>query len=339
MTQSSNVDKSVPRRHHYIAQSLLSQFSESESNKKRIWVFDKSVKNSIRHFKTSITNIACESDYHSLERKGQEKDHESIERVLSNVETHQIEWIRKIIKKGRIEKEDQANAAALFSTYRARVPQFKDHIRKYHQELVHVIGDKIIKSGEVPFPDYFSEELKQKIQSMGSRFFKIEISNRWLIGMMLKTAFSDKVIKKLGQLYFTLGIIEDDSDFLVLPDNPVSASVINAPRGIVIDIGPMSPFPEFCMPISKNACLIARWNPAPESIILTKDKVEEINRRSCIMATRFVFSPVESPRIRRIIDVGSREKVGLNLSVMPFLGGAYMIQQTIPIGSSFRIVP
>src|SRR4051812_28523778 len=97
MNESSS-KKSVPRRHHFIAQSLLREFGTTESGGKRIWVYDKSGSDGLKSFRTSVTNVACEGDFHSLEREGQEKDHESIEKFLSPIETHQIEWIKKIVR-------------------------------------------------------------------------------------------------------------------------------------------------------------------------------------------------------------------------------------------------
>ncbi len=259
--------------------------------------------------------------------------------LLSPIENHQIAWIKKIESVGKIEEDDFGEAAALFSTYRARIPQFKEHVRKMHEEVVHVIGDKIIRSGEVPFPADFPEELKDKIMREGSRFFKIDIYNRWLVGMMLKTAFSNEVIQRLGQLDYCLGTVDSPDDFLVMPDDPVSAAAIGAPKGGIVELGPGSPYAEFCLPITKKSCLIAQWSSLPGSIRLAPDKVKEINRRSCIMASRFVFSPVDSTVTRRLVENARGQNVGMKLKKIPIQGGAYFLNYTEPIRSGFKLVP
>ncbi|MBN8523761.1 MAG: DUF4238 domain-containing protein [Planctomycetes bacterium] len=339
MPPTSNA--SEPRRHHYIPQSLLREFACLDQPK-RICVYQKA--DPVRAFKTGILNVACESDYHTIERADGSLDHASIETMMSDIESHQSCWIHDVVARGAITEADRGEVASIISTYRARIPQFKEQVERMHQELLHEVGDHVLRRNPVPFPDDMTEPVRQQltemIQEKGSRAFKITISNAKLVTMMMESAFSDKTIQTLGQMAFSLGVVEPGVGRLCVSDCPVSAAVVGAPACHPDMLAPGSPYAEVCLPITRTACIIAQWkDELPPSVSLGAAAVKELNRRTAAMASRFVFAPEENRDLRVAVEQAVRRTAGYGLQRIPAPKGAYLVAYTQPVASGMKLAP
>lgn len=338
MPPTSNT--SEPRRHHYIPQSLLREFACLDQPK-RICVYQKA--DPVRVFKTGILNVACESDYHTIERADGSPDHGTIETALSEIENHQIGWIHDVVARGSITEDDRGEVAALISTYRCRIPQFKEHVERMYQESLHEVGDRVLRRG-VPFPEEMSDPIRQQltamIQEKGSRAFKITISNAELVKQMMQCAFSDKSIQTFGQMAFSLGVVEPGAGSLCISDCPVSGAVVGAPACHPEMLAPGSPYAEVCLPITRTACIIAQWkDELPLTVSLGAAAVKELNRRTAAMASRFVFAPEENRELRMAVEQAVRRTAGYGLQRIPVPKGAYLIAYTQPVASGMKLAP
>ena len=127
---------------HYLPKVLLRNFAEPDEDPRneKIWVLDKSNSST---FRTNLRNIAAECGFYQIDG---DNDSISTERVLSELEAHAAQVLRKIIKRRGLHNLS-ANERRWLSIFCAvqfiRVP----NVRERQRSLSDSIERRIVESG------------------------------------------------------------------------------------------------------------------------------------------------------------------------------------------------
>jgi len=148
----------IPRKQHYVPQFLLKNWSQS--NKKRIFVFDKI---SNKSFPSSIKNIAHENNFYKDEILGYENNTEI---KLSELERDVAPIIKKIVSEGTIKNltDSEHKLLCLFSTVQMLRT---NNTREFIKDANEIIAEKTQGWGHTSDNDVenFSNMSKEEVKS------------------------------------------------------------------------------------------------------------------------------------------------------------------------------
>lgn len=288
-----------PKRHHYIPQFFLKNFSENEEN---LWVFDR-VKKEYRNQGTK--KIASENKFYTYISKGKE---ENLEGVFSQIEGLAKPIIDKIANKEKITPQEKADLSMFLATLRVRIPDFKkwteegsEKVYKKRNKIVFsnrdYVENLIKKSGKIP-----TKKEVDDLISFATDENRYDIKfppNHWIATMLrLSLDVADLFIDSNWEIYhfnkkYAL-ITSDNPVVLVPPKNPHpfygyglatigTGKVISLTSSVCLVIGDISknPFIEGTESDNKD---LARW----------------LNRITAVNSDRFVYSP-EKGKLEKLV--------------------------------------
>ena len=101
--------KPIARRHHYLPQAYLADFTSVGSKNGQFHVFDVQTRHS---FRTTPLNVAIERDFNRLDVKDRAPD--AIEKVLASFEAQATPAIQRVIQSQASPCDDDHNLLVLF---------------------------------------------------------------------------------------------------------------------------------------------------------------------------------------------------------------------------------
>ncbi|GEM_PF-5232096 len=316
-----------PKKHHFLPQFYLEQFKIVPQSGKyfHIYQIDKSATPKSR--KPAIKDTGCITDYHTLDFPDQEKDRQRIETILSKLETEHAELVKEICNTNQISEEAKPRLADFVTTMRFRVPAFKEYIEKSLEGVVEATAKTLMYQKKLPPPP---KELEELFKRQGYNCIKVKIFNWKILQYMLDMAFNSENVAILRQMKCKLLIAPPKCDFIT-GDSPVSIYHHNYAAIRPYGVGLAFKDVEVTFPISKRYLVKFTWNGTEESVELQKDQVTEYNRRTIIMANKYIFSPETSQHLIQQISKFHDIQAGYDLSNMWYGNGAAHIARFIPV--------
>ena len=317
-----------PKKHHFLPQFYLKRFKIVPQSGKysHIWQIGKSAEPKSKT-PVAIKDTGCVTDYHTLDFQDQVKDRKTIENILSKLETKQANLIKKICETNQISEDTKPHLANFITTMRYRVPAFKEYIEKSLEEFVHTTFKILMHNKRLPPPP---KELEELFQKEGYDCIKFKISNWKILQFMLDMASSSENINLLRKMKYKLIIAPSGCNFIT-GDSPVSIYHPNYEAIRPYGVGLAFKDVEVTFPISKKHLVKLSWEETNEPSQAQKNQVTEYNRRTIIMAKKYVFSSEISQHLIQQISKCYNNHAGYKLENMWYGDGAVEITRFIPV--------
>lgn len=239
------------KRHHYIPQNYLKNFS---SNEKSVWVYNKQKKDE-KIYQQAVANICCKEDFYSLEGIYSDKLLIEKEFFANNIEPIFSNMLKDIIKKGSkyledkiaeviLTPEEKYQFAYLLSIQWFRTPFQRQSINYLSQDIISQIIP-IFKEG-------------MALETGNENYRKLDIQPN--INPILEQAKVGYMNRELLDLYAN-ALTNNYWEFFITPMNDVYTS--DFPITVKMHIPDARPMfeglachgSELTYPISKNICL------------------------------------------------------------------------------------
>ena len=315
---------SDPRKHHFLPQFYLEFFRIEPKVKKysHIFVIEKS--KDTRSFSAAIHDTGAIRDYHTIDtREG--GDRKFVETVLSRVESVHASLLSRIVDSHTVETTDIEELALMVALMYCRVPKFKGMIENVMKSTVEEMGDIMHRKGRFPSPP---PELAQEFEEHGITKFKdmvsVKISNWALLENMYMIASSRPLLDLLSKMSVEVLCAPDDAYFFT-GDTPVAVYGGSLAHKDV----------EVSFPLSPQVAILLSWKRRDQGCrILSRQDVQEYNRRTVVMSDRFLYSATECQPIKKLVADFALESAGWRTDVIEYGDDeAYLHLNFSPIGS------
>ncbi|MGN6384027.1 MAG: DUF4238 domain-containing protein [Dyella sp.] len=308
---------SAPRKHHYLSQFYLRGFSADEQG---IYQIEKAT---LRTYGSSLKDAAAIRDYHILDYEDAD-DPQAVEKLLSGYEGLLAAALERVIEHGIRDQKDHNEIISFVSLMRFRVPAFKSFISKSMSDLVRSTGVILERNGMLPPPpDGLGDKLR-----MSS--LKIEIRNWACLQHMFKLATDTDLIKIMMDMHYEL--IEAPADGLFLTsDQPVALFSPSATAKGLYGAGLADHDIELTFPLTRQLLLKLSWaNRGPNHRVASMSELEELNRRTVIMADLRLFAS-ELERATALISRYKAFTAGIQSSSIDTGNSAFHLSMFRPV--------
>ena len=267
---------STPRKHHYLPQFYLREFS---SNGRSLTQIDK---DSGHTATCAIKDVSARRDFYRLDSDDVD-DPYALEHALSSIEGKLATTTRCILKHGVEDPTTQARLVELVSMLRVRVPAITEFIEETYRHFERS-GDLVMereRAKKLPPPPPGSEDVR------GMDMPDTDISNL----LWFKLATNEDI--RLLLLSMTPTVIRaPDGEFFLTGDQPVAVFSPSAKLSRSEGVNLTASDVEISLPLSRDTLIRLDWKSgSTDSVSATPDEVSEFNRRSVIMASSYVFAP------------------------------------------------
>lgn len=286
--------KPKARKHHYLPQSYLAEFTETKAKDGQFYVLDI---HGNKSFRTSPINVAAERDFNRVTIEGQPLD--VIEKALSDFENRGVQAIRNVNRTETFPNDEDCNYILnLISLIAVRNPQRRNSFNRVREAVIHKIGDFLVsnekiwnhhlkkaqEAGDVKENNVSDEEMKRFIEK---RRYEIEFAPE----ENLRVEFSahDSLLPILGQRTWTLLVAPDSGPNFICADHPV---VLNWKSSVCRDpIGFELPGTEVFFPLGPHTGFYGVYEEFFDTVLkVTPEQVAFMNRRIVENAERHVFT-------------------------------------------------
>lgn len=259
--------------HHFIPSSYLKGFTIEGEDSSPFWGVPI---NNDEPFQTKPTDACSKRDYYTIEHKNSllvehwyaNKIEPKINIALQHIKEHSQLPL----------PYNMSNLILLLATLYVRTPSHRETI-----EVPMNHAQKVV--------DSMCEEIKVSNRK------KFEYSKTDLIRSELKLI--DTVMKCLNNKYFKLYIVKNSDLDVITSDNPFLLSHPNGGKNF--DFGLNTSNIEICVPITRQAILIASNEPFEEGVFSASEKIVGItNTKLILSAKRFFYS--SKPEIALVDD-------------------------------------
>lgn len=298
------MDKSSPKKkHHYIPVFYLNGFTNSSDC---LWIYDKDDKGM---FESSPEGIAYENHYFSFINPQGERDSETVENMISELEGEFSKVTKKILNFEELSIQDRINFALFVSSMMVRVPNMRDNIRKSTAEMI-----KHISVFMASHKENFERMMGRYERDTGNKVgMSLEESRQWMVNPDNYTVDVDSqyatgvalsllegFAKVLFQMKWAFLKAADDYKFLT-GDNPLSyIDPTHNPRSFY-GVGIANKNIEITLPLSKELAAFGSWKHREGYLQANNQNVKHVNRMTVIASKRFVFAHIQSEDIDRFV--------------------------------------
>ena len=135
-------------KHHHLPQYHLRSFKIEPQRTRfpHIVVIKKSVY--ARHYEAAIHDTGCVRDYNTIDMEGSPRDRNTVEKVLSHVESQHSGVLKKLLSGCSIAAIDREELSFLISLMLCRSPKFKRFIQSTLQKTVETLKDIMLRNGQ-----------------------------------------------------------------------------------------------------------------------------------------------------------------------------------------------
>jgi Protein of unknown function (DUF4238) len=310
---------SDPRKHHYLPQFYLRQFStDSES----LYQIEKQTGS---FYGCKIRDMAAIRDFHEIDGDDIE-DPFALERMLAAIESDLSLEHSALLRDGIKNEQAVGHCISLLSLLRMRVPAVKKHYEESLESKTRIVAENLEKNGKLPPPPPgFEENLKVK-----NLIF--DIFNWKLMELMFGMATNPEVIDIFAGMRVTLLRAPDECLFFTC-DQPVA---VFYPEFDPSGVGPSTKGIEISLPLSSTALLkLDHLDGNDEERLATKDEMTEFNRRTVVMAEKYLFSSSREAEIANWAHRSRNINAGFRFTSHKTLRGTYQIQYFQAVGLEF----
>jgi len=294
------------KRHHYIPKFYLEGFGDP-NNKPFLWVYEKGGSNFI---KASAKDIAVEKHYFTFLDSQGERDSETLENALADIEGKVASIFKKIFKEESLSEEDRAIFASFLALMMTRVPNFRNNIATMLESVMKRMSLMMAshKKGfagsikrfeqdtgtEIGMP---VEELRQFM--LDESKYEIKANPQFSLAMALSN------LDTLTRVFFnmTWTFVKATGDYKFLSgDNPLYyCDPTHDPRSFY-GVGLANKNAEVTLPLSREVALFSSWQGRSAYAQGRNAHVKGINKRTILAASRFVFVSEKSDTINKLVQ-------------------------------------
>ncbi|MGE4106491.1 MAG: DUF4238 domain-containing protein [Bacteriovoracia bacterium] len=284
----------VPRKHHYVPECYLINFTDTEKDSRIIQVFSKEKKTS---FKTSVSNVGHIRDFYRLDASEGIDDEFGIEtKMLAPMEGAAAPVLRKIIQEEKL-PEDPVQLARLwtFIAFLAmRGPLSREHAAEVVDRTAKDWAQAFAAKGtpqdlkvlydRMNTPERNRMNLEQLKDIANSKHYKFKTTQNYILSLTLDYA------RRLAPLLAKRDwcILVASSGQFITSDQPV---LVHWSRRVRIKHGRGfgSESNELIVPLSPRICLSGTFEPGQKKAILSADSVSKLNAEISKSPCKFLF--------------------------------------------------
>lgn len=262
---------SIPRNHHYISQVHIKKFFNA---KNEIFLYNKSTK--LFQTKNSSKRLFSEKDLNTKYENGR-NDYTTVEQQLNQFYENDFDYYYNNIIRLTIEKNidiEIQKAIVYLARYGAianfRTPTYKSSLEKTFFDALKPAMDSATEALKSSFYNFFNNRGDSKYLG-GDDYLQL----------------GNKIVSKMGLLYFIIEIPENENDYFILPDFGASTQRKKINTYINPDIEEIS---YISMPLSSKLYLHIYSERHPEGINssgiikLNSEQVNFINKHNLLLA-------------------------------------------------------
>lgn len=318
---------SEPKKHHFLPQSYLERFLDEDSQSKLPHIHVSTKAKRPIGFVAAIHDTAVVADYNTIDFKDTPPDRVNIEQALSKAEASHKLLLDRILTEGEISRDDKGELSFFIALTHMRVPKFKRIIEQSLRSAVLATGDWMLEQGRLP---PLPEGLR-KYKGMRFRdFISIDIYNWIILKYMYDTSISSGFAHTLQLMNFHLLKASTDSVFIT-GDSPVCIFHPHYERIKPLGVSPRHPEAELTIPLSPTTLLLLINEDRDIRRELGAQDVEEYNRRTIVMADRYVYSSKDFGSLNDLISANANRSAGFVFGEAKGAGGSYMITRFLPV--------
>lgn len=291
------------KRHHYIPVFYLRGFVNRDGC---LWVYDKDGKGM---FESSAEGIAYEKNYFSFITPQGEKDSETVENMMMNLESEFSKTVTKIINCEELSVNDRITFAIFVSSMMVRVPNMRDNIRKSTAEMIKHISvfmashkenfERMMGRYEKDTGNKVGMSLEEfRLWMLNPDNYIVDVDSQYAIGMAL--SLLEGFAKVLFQMKWAFINATDDYKYIT-SDNPLNyIDPTHNPQSFY-GVGLANKNIEVSLPLSRNVCAFGSWKYREGYIQGTNQHVKHLNRMTVTASVKFVFADKKSEDINKFV--------------------------------------
>ncbi len=283
-----------PRRHHYVPQCYLANFTDSGDKNGNIGAFDKA-KN--RTFRTGIGNVAHVRDFYRLDPNEEVDDEFAVETsILAPVEGNAKPIIDQILRDKRLPESPEALAHLwiFFGFLAMRVPSIRRQLESFVTDIGRTSLQMIAANASPAYLDNFyrAQGIPPSEQISFDEFKEFALSDRYTIGInqgyliSLTLEQAPRLAELLAERHWCIGLAADSG--FITSDRPVTlrwSQPVPGSQSPGFGLGNT----EVRISLSPSICLIGSFDPLPEVADLDHSQVAHFNADLVASADRFLF--------------------------------------------------
>jgi len=278
------------KRHHFVPRFILKGFAEPTTN--LVWVYKKGDE---RPFRCSPDNIGFQKHFYTIRQSDGSADTNSVEHLYSLLESSAAAVIRKIAAREPIDGQDKANLSHFMGFQFTRVPKFRrfsDELDRKSIKHLMMTSARDEKGFEAFIRDFELRTGKKVDDPETHRQFWIdgayEITVRPEASLEVALKLANDNWQAFAQMNWELLIAS--GQLFVTTDNPVFWCDPIRPSATYFDIGLLDRRVQVSFPLTRNVALLASWTGKQGYTNANERAVRDINRRSIIGCSDFVYS-------------------------------------------------
>ncbi|WP_081769003.1 DUF4238 domain-containing protein [Herbaspirillum sp. RV1423] len=310
-----------PRRHHYLPAYYLRGFSPTGDG---LYMIDR---DSEKIIGAKTINLANQRDFHVLDGHA-EADPQALEKQLSVLEGKFAYAQKDMIAGGFMNPATRSMMIGFLSMMRMRVPAIKEHLATSNAEHIHAQLTNMEKKGLLPTPPEGLEDV------LAAKNLQVVMTNSSSLEMMFGMAFDLEVLQLLHKMRPTLLQAPFGTRFIT-SDQPVTLYHPRAHKHL--GVGLTTPDVVLGLALtSRFAFLLSNEPGGPISRLAPQDEVEEMNRRTILMSTKYIFTGENPEAVRPVLKKYSGQKFGFQYEKVSKGRRSGWLHSAIPVGPELR---
>jgi hypothetical protein len=307
--------KSIARRHHYLPQAYLAQFTNTGTKEGQFNVLE----NTGRIFRTSPKNVAVELDFNRVDIEGHSPDF--VENALAPMEHAAVQAITKTIATSQFPSDDDYNAILnLICLIAVRNPFFRESFNRWREAQIRCIGDLLTanekiwkhhvqkaKEDGMDIPDSISFKDMRRFIEEGDYTINFHPQSNLLVELEV----FNKVLPILYERIWSIIIAPLDGPEFICSDHPVTLN-FKSKRSGYIGLGLRGT--ELFFPLTPRAGFYGTFEDPLKPVVYAKPRnVAIMNSHIAMNAERQVYSRLDSFVIWfngkiRIVDCANKKR-------------------------------
>lgn len=283
------------RRHHFVSQFYLANFSDSAKSGK-LNVLDVETG---KWFSASPMNVGVERDFNRVERENAPVD--ALEVALAQFEGEAAAALTRVVQSKSYPSDEDLNYLLnVVGLLHVRNPRSRSAYQDFRDRSLRALARQLVSDPEVfastansaaaaGYLDAASVSYREVKQFVESNEYMIEISLDSIHEMEFQVF--DDILPILGERYWSLLTPKDDACRFITSDHPV---VITPKKLPVVPVGLGTRNTELIFPLSPELLLYGVFeNPLKDIVAIPPSRVAAFNTRILFSALRQVFCSEE----------------------------------------------